>query len=121
MSTSPRPIYVYVAGPLNTGELDEAQHVHDTLNAATLVRDLGYYPFVPHLCVLWQIHSPRNREDWLDYDFRWLEKCDVLYRLPGKSQGADAEVAHAEKLGIPVVHDGNALGDVAKMLREEDS
>ena len=35
-------------------------------------------------------------------DLRLVERCDVLVRLPGDSAGADREVAHARRRGIPV-------------------
>ena len=43
-----------------------------------------------------------SHQDWLDMDFAWVEACHGLLRLPGESTGADAEVAHANSLGIPV-------------------
>ena len=40
--------------------------------------------------------------DWLALDFAWLDVCDAVLRLPGDSDGADKEVAHAQERGIPV-------------------
>jgi hypothetical protein len=46
-----------------------------------------------------------SHQDWLDMDFEIIRRCDAVLRLPGESSGADAEVAHAESLGIPVFYD----------------
>lgn len=40
--------------------------------------------------------------DWLAIDFEFISRCDALVRLPGDSVGADAEVAEANRLQIPV-------------------
>lgn len=40
--------------------------------------------------------------DWLKIDFEYIYRCDALLRLPGESVGADAEVAEAMRIGIPV-------------------
>ena len=41
-------------------------------------------------------------QDWLDTDLSWVRVSESILRLPGKSPGADEEVALAEELGIPV-------------------
>lgn len=40
--------------------------------------------------------------DWLAIDFAWIKTCYAVLRLPGEDVGADAEVAEANRLGIPV-------------------
>ncbi|WP_407659774.1 DUF4406 domain-containing protein, partial [Kineococcus indalonis] len=35
---------------------------------------------------------------------RLIERCDAVLRLPGASTGADADVAAAHRLGLPVWH-----------------
>jgi hypothetical protein len=42
---------------------------------------------------------------WLAMDIEIINRCDAVLRLPGESTGADAEVAFAESMGIPVFHD----------------
>jgi hypothetical protein len=67
---------------------------------------LGFVPFVPHLSALWDIvdgeSSPITYDDWLKYDFAWIDCCDALLRMPGESRGADMEVEYARSKGIPV-------------------
>jgi len=36
---------------------------------------------------------------------RLLQHCDAVLRLPGRSAGADQDVATARKLSLPVYHD----------------
>lgn len=91
---------VYVAGPYTKG--DVAVNVRNAVQAANELADLGYMPFLPHLTHFWHILFPRPYEFWCELDNAFLPHCDALLRLPGESKGADAEVALAESLGIPV-------------------
>jgi hypothetical protein len=88
---------IYIAGPITKG--DYISNIRQAVNAAHALRERGWYPFVPHLCALWELVSPRPYEDWLEQDFAWLDVCDALLRLPGESPGADREVARARQAG----------------------
>lgn len=94
--------YIYIAGPMSKGNLID--HVRDAVKAASVIRDHGGVPFVPHLSVLWELVYPSSYEDWMIYDFAWIERCDSLLRLPGESSGADREIEHIKKLGKPVFY-----------------
>jgi hypothetical protein len=91
---------VYVAGPYTTG--DVAVNVRKAYKAANRLADLGFAPFVPHATHFWHMLFPRPYEFWLDLDNEFLPCCAAVLRLPGKSTGADKEVALAQKLRIPV-------------------
>jgi len=52
-------------------------------------------------------------------DLAWLEKCDVLIRLPVHSPGADREVRKARQLWIPVVR--TDFGDDSWQRKLEDA
>lgn len=103
-------IRIYVAGPITKpSPMSNALHAIDV---ADTLFELGYAPFVPQLSVFWQEHG-RFKDDgkystmyeqWLKYDFCWLETCDALFRIPGFSLGADREVQHARDIGIPVFY-----------------
>ena len=92
--------YVYVAGPYSGDVL------HNTRNAvfqADILRSAGFTPFIPHAMTLpWDLAFPHDYEFWLEFDFRWVARCDAVLRLPGESAGADREVRMAKSLGIPV-------------------
>lgn len=103
--------YVYVSHPI--GALDEGRKsrlltAFDT--GARLLQE-GLDPFVPGLWAMARSESEHilTYEKWMAYDLRWVEKCDAVLRIPGHSPGADREVAHAEKLGIPVFFDEDLL------------
>lgn len=77
--------------------------------AAHAVLDLGVTPFVPHLCHY--LHGVRacDYEEWMRFDFVWLERSDALLRLPGLSPGAEREVLRMLQLERPVFHSLEAL------------
>jgi hypothetical protein len=105
---------VYVAGPIGKPE-NHSANVDAALQVASQLLDAGLYPFVPHLCVWWDLHTPRHYESWMKFDMVWLKRCDVLLRIPGHSPGADREVALAKEVGIPVFFE---LGDVFMWARK---
>jgi hypothetical protein len=102
---------VYIAGPYSLG--DVAENVRKAVQAANAVLDLGAVPYLPHTTHLWHLISPKPHEFWLWYDLRWLRHCDVVYRLPGESKGADAEEEFAGRMGIRVVH---SIDDLRQFL-----
>ena len=102
-------LHVYVAGPYRQG--DPLTNTLAAIDHGDLLWSLGYCPFIPHLNHFWHRRHPRSDQQWLDYDNHWLRCCDLLYRLPGASAGADAEVELARSLGIPVVESLNQLVD----------
>ena len=94
--------YIYVAGPYSGG--DPVINTRKAIEAGEQLRALGFVPFIPHLTHLWHLISPHDIDYWYEYDNEWIQKCDALLRLPGVSKGADAEVALALELDIPVFH-----------------
>ena len=91
---------VYIASPYTHG--DVATNVRDSLAVADYLALRGYLPFAPLLSHFWHLIFPHTYEFWTKLDLEWVLKCDCLLRLPGKSAGADAEVAYAEAHAIPV-------------------
>lgn len=94
---------IYVVGPYTKG--DVAENVRNAIQAGNNLRALGFTPFVPHLTHFWHLIFPHEIEYWYKYDLEWLELCDAVFRLPGESKGADAEVERAKELGLPVFYD----------------
>lgn len=94
--------FIYVAGPYTKG--DVAVNVKNAIVAGNNLRSLGFTPFIPHLTHFWHLIQEHEIDYWYRYDMEWLEKCDALFRLPGESNGADAEEARALELGLPVFH-----------------
>ncbi len=110
-----RRLRIYIAGPYTKG--DTAFNVREAVLVASELWNLGYAPFVPHLTHFWHMLDPHVYEAWIAYDLEWLSVCDVLWRIPGESNGADREVARARELNIPVVTSLDQLNDVMERLR----
>lgn len=91
---------IYIAGPYSKG--DVAQNVRNAMFAANYLAHIGHTPFIPHLSHFWHLAFPHPYEFWLKQDMVWLLQCDAILRLEGESNGADKEVAEAEKHGITV-------------------
>jgi len=52
-------------------------------------------------------------EEWLEWDFAWLDQCDWVLRLDGESRGADMEVERALAHGKKVFY---SIEDIKKEL-----
>lgn len=102
-----RPV-IYIAGPYTNP--DPVENTHNTVKFASHLWTSGLaYPLVPHLSMLWHAIAPRPVEDWYEIDLAHMQRCDGVIRLPGDSTGADAEVAYAVGLGIPVLESPYAV------------
>lgn len=92
---------IYVAGPY--AHPDPVENTHLAIRAGDRILDSGLaVPYVPHLSLAWHLVTPRPAAEWYAYDLELLARCDAVYRLPGISVGASAEVRRATELGIPV-------------------
>jgi hypothetical protein len=113
-----RKLRVYIAGPISKGDL--LHNVRQADDAFAALLRAGLAPFCPH----WSVYHGSARyvdsgstrvvatadptpagtthADWMGADLPWVEVADAVLRLPGVSVGADAEVALAQRCGIPV-------------------
>lgn len=91
---------IYIAGPYTGG--DVAQNVRNAIEAANVLIENGFAPYVPHLSHFQHMLYPQEYEKWMEIDLVWVDTCDALVRLPGLSPGADREVEFATKIGIGV-------------------
>jgi NTP pyrophosphatase (non-canonical NTP hydrolase) len=105
---------VYIASPYTEGE-GQFNNVRTNIIACDKIRELGVRPFSPLLFAFWHLVYPHPYEYWMDLCLEWVKDCDALLRLPGKSQGADDEVAEATALGIPVFY---SIHDLKEWLDE---
>jgi hypothetical protein len=96
----PRPPLIYVSGPLTTG--NAIVNIRAALDVGWLLRERGYAVIVPHDHLLAELVHPVSYAASLAYDFRLIRCCDAVYRMPGASVGADAEVEFALRQRIPV-------------------
>jgi len=94
----PEQLRVYIAGPYTHGDWGTNQK--NVIVAAQVVKDHGHIPFIPHTMTgLWSIMYDN---DWLEFDLAWLEVCDAMVKLEGKSTGADLEEDFADLNDIEV-------------------
>jgi hypothetical protein len=92
---------VFIASPYAGNKEENTRLACDYADA---VSRLGHYPYIPHLNMYWHRPPGRSHEFWQDQDFTWLRLCDAVLRMGGPGRGADAEVAEAEKVGMPVYY-----------------
>ena len=98
--------YVYVAAPYNSNPVHNSSLAMDYANWLV---DYGFTPIIPHVHMLWNIHTPRAEEFWYKYTLDLMRICDAVVRFPGESMGADEEVRVAKEIGIPVFLSLNEL------------
>ena len=79
-------------------------NVRSQIDAFDELMNLGFLPFAPLYSHFQHMVHPRPYEDWMRIDFAQIEVCDCLLRLPGESSGADREVEHAIKHGLPIYY-----------------
>ena len=92
---------VYVAGPFSS---NPEENTSMAIDYAEAISQLGYIPYIPHLTLYWDKRHIHEYKFWMDQDMEWLTVCDILFRMPGKSAGADDEVAFAKRHNIPVYY-----------------
>lgn len=91
---------VYIASPYTVGYV--AVNVRESLIMADRLEGLGFMVFAPLLSHFRHMIRPHEYEYWVERDIEWLERCDCVLRMPGKSEGADREVGFAQASGKPV-------------------
>jgi len=94
--------YIYVAGPYTQG--DPAINTRNAILIGEEIVRMGHIPFIPHLTHFWHMIFPHEYQYWMEMDEKWLIRCDVLFRMPGNSPGADLEVKIAKERGMPVYY-----------------
>ena len=81
--------------------------------------ELGLSPLLPQLTEFIEIECGIRlpHATWMDLDMPWVEASDIVLRLPGDSTGADLEVAHAAKFGLPVFY---SLDEIREWMRSDN-
>ena len=109
---------VYIASPYTIG--DNFVNVQRQIDAANKLLDAGLVPYAPLvMSAFMNMQKERMPNEWMEYDYHWLDRCEVLLRLDGKSYGGDKEVSYALNNHILVYTDIDALiGDYKSGLLE---
>lgn len=110
---------VYISGPITSGNRN--QNYAKAADAHEALMYLGFAPLNPMatmtLPFAWKTEAPHSL--WIDCDLPWVEAADAVLRLPGYSVGADAELEHAKRHGVPIFYEINDLVDWSMCRREE--
>ena len=72
------------------------------MGAARALIEAGFAPFCPHLTYHVDPGEEIPHSTWMEIELPWVACSDAVLRLPGESVGAEIEVTHAERLGVPV-------------------
>lgn len=107
-----RRLRVYVAGPISTG--DTFVNVHRAMAWTRKMVQDGLAPYCPHFdAFLLAKDSDISWNAYLEWDLEWVAQSEAVFRLAGASRGGDLEVAHAQRMGIPVFYeDGEHLDEL---------
>ncbi|MBN1394765.1 MAG: DUF4406 domain-containing protein [Pirellulales bacterium] len=108
---------IYISGPL-TSSGNVRENLERAMAAARALIEAGFAPFCPHLSYHLDPAEEYPHATWMEIELPWVAVADAVLRLPGESVGADIEVDHAERLGIPVFH---TIGDLAEHFALEDA
>jgi hypothetical protein len=96
---------IYVAGPLGANDEGRLGRVKAAIDTAERIRQMGLFPFVPHLMHYWEVVYTHKYECGMRLCLAYVRHSDALFRMPGHSPGADREVKLAEEIKIPVFRD----------------
>lgn len=111
---------VYVAGPYSSKTVrGVSKNVSNAIAIAEQITKVeSCIPFIPHLFHWWEDEHPHEYEFWLNLDFRYLSKSDILFRFGGESKGADAEVEFAKENNIPCVYSIEELNELVCIMMD---
>ncbi|MGW5007706.1 DUF4406 domain-containing protein [Streptomyces parvulus] len=111
-----QPLLILIAGPYRSGTDGEPHAMAANLAAmeaaAWPVFAAGHVPVIGEWIALPVLRSagagptdPLADQVLYPTADRLLAHCDAVLRLPGRSAGADQDVATARRRGLPVYHD----------------
>jgi alpha-N-acetylglucosamine transferase len=96
---------VFISGPYRANtEEEKQQNIAIAEEHSKRLWRMGYAVFCPHLNTK-NFDGVCPEKYFLDGDLIMLRSCDYIYLLPcyEKSEGSRAELAEAQRLGIPVL------------------
>lgn len=102
---------IYICGPYSANNVIQVlNNIREGMAAGTRLFAKGYSPFVPfhdHLFHFQPGSEALTVQDYYRYSLDWLSVSEAVLVLPGweNSVGTKAEIAEAERLGIPVFYD----------------
>lgn len=107
---------VYVAGAYSSNNvIGVLDNMREGMRWSTMVFLKGHAPFAPWLDFHYQLMLRDGEkltvEQYYEYSLAWLRAAEVVFVTPGweNSKGTVAEIAMANRLGIPIVYDIDEL------------
>jgi hypothetical protein len=82
---------------------NQMHNSNSAFQAASALADKGFYPYVPHSNLAWDLAFPRDRDFWVDLSKSFLLTCDAVVEIesaPSESVESLKQLAAAS--GIPV-------------------
>ena len=103
---------VYIAGAYSSNNvMGVLNNMRKGMRASTEWLLNGFAPFCPWLDYHFQLQLREGEnltvQNYYDYSMAWLRKSDLVFVLKGweQSKGTIAEIAEAERLGIPIMYE----------------
>ena len=105
---------VYVSGPLTNGgkrsKIGQVICLFRAIRTGIRLMSKGYDIVIPHLTLLVDFVSPRNKityNDWLEQSINILERCDAICMMENweTSKGARKEYVKAKYLNLEILRD----------------
>lgn len=95
---------VYISGPMTGDGSPEAmrKNVAEGIRMAKVLMRAGFSVMCPHLTGLMSGHLEFTHAEWIANDLPWVAVADAVFRMKGKSAGADSEVDFAVECDVPV-------------------
>lgn len=97
---------VYVAGRYRgKSEYEVTQNIRAAEDVGVALLRAGHVPWIPHKAFAY-LGGAADDSVFLNADLWLMRKCDAVVVVPGweTSSGTKAEIAEAEKRGIPVFY-----------------
>jgi nucleoside 2-deoxyribosyltransferase len=102
-----KPAVVYVAGPIRAESAwQREQNIRRAEALALEVWRRGCAAICVHAAARFYDEAEARENGWLELDLELLRRCDAVLVVEGsdESKGTQAEIALAERIGIPVHH-----------------
>ena len=98
---------IYIAGPYRAKTREGvALNIESARATAVEVARRGWFPAIPHTMTggLELVLPELDDAYWLEGTMELMRRCDAVVLCPGweRSRGTAAEIAEAERLGIPI-------------------
>ena len=104
-----RRVMVYLSCPMSDGgrlnHEEQKENIYKAIDVTQTLFEKGFDVACPALSWFWADRHPVNSMGkLLALDLEVISRCDIVFRMPGLSKGADLECQFAKDHGISVVY-----------------